>query len=374
VSGQPIIHSFPTLTDLVAKLRGDLEEKRFIVLYAFNGTGKTRLSMEFKEAGKNDDERDTLYFNAYTEDLFTWDNDLDNDAQRVLKLNKDSRFFNGLQELEMENRIRPLLRRYADFDFMINYDEWSINFFRINQDVSPAERIDHIKVSRGEENIFVWCFFFAVAELAIDEQEAYNWVKYIYIDDPISSLDDNNAIAVASHLAQLLKKPDNKIKIVLSSHHTLFFNVMWNELSQNKKKVQPYFLSKEEATGHYTLRYTGATPFFHHVALLKDLREAADSGKLYTYHFNMLRSILEKAASFHGFNNFSACIPQDEDDPDGVLYGRMINVLSHGNYSLFEPREMVDENKQYFKKILYDFMNNYRFNPELFPEQIVETN
>ena len=59
---------------------------------------------------------------------------------------------------------------------------------------------DHIKVSRGEENIFVWCVFMAICELVIDEAETYKWVKYIYIDDPISSLDDNNAIAVASDL------------------------------------------------------------------------------------------------------------------------------------------------------------------------------
>ena len=50
-----------------------------------------------------------------------------------------------------------------------------------------------------------------------------------------------------------------------------------------------------------------------------------------------------------------------------ILHARLINVLSHGNYSLFEPREMLEENKQYFKKILNDFMANYRFNPELFP-------
>jgi hypothetical protein len=30
--------------------------------------------------------------------------------------------------------------------------------------------------------------------------------------------------------------------------------------------------------------------------------------------------------------------------------------------------EMRPENKDYFRKILRDFMNNYRFNPELFPE------
>lgn len=365
-------HFRETLTNGLSQKNKQNKEIKFVLLYAYNGTGKTRLSMAFKDAGKKGDERDTLYFNAFTEDLFTWDNDLENDAQRVLRINQDSRFFDGLQELEMESRIRPLLQRYADFDFKIDYSNWSINFTREVLIDNATQTVEHIKVSRGEENIFVWCFFLAVAQLAIDEQEAYAWVKYLYIDDPISSLDDNNAIAVASHLAQLLSKKDNHVKVVLSSHHTLFFNVIWNDLGQTKK-VQPYFLSKDEAAGIYTMRYTGATPFFHHVALLKQLKEAADSGNLYTYHFNMLRSILEKSASFHGFKNFSACIKQGNDDPDGILHARMINVLSHGDYSLFEPMQMLDANKQYFKTILSDFMANYRFNPELFPEPDAST-
>lgn len=338
----------------------------YVLLFAYNGTGKTRLSMAFKDLGKNGDVRDTLYFNAFTEDLFNWDNDLENDARRLLRLNRDSRFFGGLQELEMENRIGPLLARYVDFNFFIDYAEWEITFFRDrdeNGDLIP------IKVSRGEENIFVWCFFLAVAQLAIDGQETYAWVKYIYVDDPISSLDDNNVIAVAAHLAHLLKDSNGKIKAVISSHHALFFNVMWNALNDRKgNPLQPYFLNSDKEAGSYTLRYTGDTPFFHHVALLKQLHEAVEADRLYTYHFNILRSILEKTATFHGYPNFSACIKQDKDDEDGILHARLINVLSHGNYSLFEPREMLEENKEYFKKILNDFMANYRFNPELFPD------
>jgi hypothetical protein len=359
--------TFASLDDLAKHLRERLDVKKYVLLFAYNGTGKTRLSMAFKEQGKKtvegDDSneettRDTLYFNAFTEDLFTWDNDLPGDARRVLSINTDSRFFKGMQELEMENRILPFLHRYTDINFYINYEKAEISFFRELQD----ETIDSIKISRGEENIFVWCFFLAVAQLAVDEQEAYSWVKYIYIDDPISSLDDNNAIAVASHLAQLLKSGNGKIRTVISSHHALFFNVMCNELS----KGQRYFLSKE-ASG-YVLTDTTDTPRFHHIALLKQLHEIAESGKIYTYHFNILRNILEKTATFHGFKNFSACIKQDSDDPDGILHARMVNVLSHGNYSLYEPQEMLPENKGYFRKILRDFMNNYRFNPELFPE------
>ena len=373
--------SFESLKSLATHLRDTLANKKYILVFAYNGTGKTRLSTAFKDLGKrnimpnstveggnslSDEETnaDTLYYNAFTEDLFTWDNDLENDTQRVLQLNRESRFFSGLQELEMESRIRQFLSRYADFDFSIDYDTWSVSFSREIRKDDATKKIEHIKISRGEENIFVWCFFLAVARLAIDKQEAYDWVKYIYIDDPISSLDDNNAIAVASHLAQLLKK-QNDIKTVISTHHALFFNVMYNELN----KAEKYFLSRKNEGGEYSIRNTGDTPFFHHVALLKELHEVADSGRLYTYHFNILRNILEKTATFHGFKNFSSCIKQDSDDLDGTIHTRLVNLLSHGNYSLFEPKEMLDDNKEYFKKILNGFMENYRFNPELFPQE-----
>lgn len=358
---------FPNIAELGIHLRQRLTKKYFILLFAYNGTGKTRLSIAFKDQGKlgrvNENSRDTLYFNAFTEDLFNWDNDLENDAKRVLCLNRDSRFFGGLQALEMENRIGPLLARYADFNFLIDYTSWEVTFFRdYETDGAPIP----IKVSRGEENIFVWCFFLAVAQLAVDGQETYSWVKFLYIDDPISSLDDNNAIAVASHLAQLLKGVNGKIRAIISSHHHLFFNVLCNELSNAEK----YFLSREE--GLYLLTDTGESPRYHHVALLKQLYEAAESGEIYTYHFNILRGLLEKTATFHGFRNFSACLRQGNDDPDGILHARLVNVLSHGNYSLYEPREMLPENKEYFRRILRDFMTNYRFNPELFPIAVAE--
>jgi hypothetical protein len=215
--------TFADLPALAAHLRQELESKQCILLYAYNGTGKTRLSMAFKDIGKQGDTRDTLYFNAFTEDLFTWDNDLEGDSERVVKLNATSRFFAGFNELEMESRIRPFLHRYADFDFAMDYENWTISFSREVPTGEATETIENIKVSRGEENLFIWCFFLAIIQLVTDGAEAYQWVKYIYIDDPISSLDDNNAIAVASHLASLLKGGKNRIGAVISSHHALFF-------------------------------------------------------------------------------------------------------------------------------------------------------
>ena len=354
---------FNSIREIAEYFKRLLEEKKYIVLFAYNGTGKTRLSAEFKSLGQQLNEEtgektaDTLYYNAFTEDLFYWDNDLDNDTERVLKFNKSSRFFNGLKDLDMDNRIRPLLQRYANFDFTIYYDDAYINFYR----KESMQRIDYIKVSRGEENIFIWCFFLAIVQLVIDKAEAYEWVKYIYVDDPISSLDDNNVIAVASHLAALMKVEG--VKVIVSSHHTLFFNVLCNEIS----RAEQLFLQKSKGNATYILKDTTKTPFFHHVALLKELKKASDTGILYTYHFNILRNILEKTASFHGYAHFSSCIRKGDAENEPV-YTRIVNLLSHGNYSLFDPKEMVEENKEYFRNILNNFLEDYNFNQRIFEE------
>ena len=99
------------LNDLAGRLRK--QNSNCHLIFAHNGTGKTRLSMVFKDLGKQDNNRDTLYFNAFTEDLFFWDNDLDNDTDRVLVLNDSSKFFAGIWALELDNRIRPLLQKYV---------------------------------------------------------------------------------------------------------------------------------------------------------------------------------------------------------------------------------------------------------------------
>lgn len=382
--------AFPALTDLAQHLRAELAGKKTLLLYAYNGTGKTRLSVAFKDMGKQrvaaaliteagefiltedgaaieveDVQGDTLYFNAFTEDLFSWDNDLRNDRERSLTINKDSRFFAGLDQLEMDNRIRRLLGRYADFDFRIDTANWKVRFSREGEVAGERILAEDIKISRGEENIFIWCFFLAIVELAMDpEIEAYRWVKYVYVDDPISSLDEHNAITVANQLAQLLKREDSTLKAVISTHHPLFFNVLCNEMKNAKR----FFLGKGRGGAGYTLREEKSdTPSFHHVAALTELYQAAQEDRLFTHHFNMLRTILEKTASFHGHKNFSACIKQADDDPDGILHTRLINIMSHGNYSLFEPQQMLDENKAHFRQILEGFLARYAFNPELFP-------
>jgi len=360
------IERFNTLTDIARKLRSS--RKKVQLIFAHNGIGKTRLSTIFKDLVEDKDSRDTLYFNAFTEDLFYWDNDLEYNTTRVLELKK-SKFFRVLDGVgfDIENRIRTFLNRYADFYFNIDSFTKKISFSReiINNGIN--ETVENIKISRGEENIFIWSFFLAIAELAIDNDEDYNWVKYIYIDDPISSLDDNNVITVASHLAQLIKKSDKQF--IISTHHGLFYNVIFNEL----KKSEKYLLRRDLINNSYILeQLKNDTPYYQHIAIIQELKKVADSDEIYTYHFNLLRNVLEKTASFHGFDKFSDCITVENDDTDRIIHTRRINILSHGNYSIFEPQIMQEENKEHFRKVLENFLEKYNFNSELFKRKKYE--
>lgn len=370
------IIKFNNLRDIATHFRKDLTGdnrpmKELVLFFAHNGTGKTRLSMEFKEVGKVYDEeanvksRDTLYFNAFTEDLFSWHNDLVNDTDRHLKLNTESAFFDGLRELELDAKIESFFHNYVDLQFNIDYENGIVRFARSIIIGETEQTIENIKISRGEETLFIWCFFLAICQLVIDKDPAYKWVKYIYIDDPISSLDENNAIAIACDLVNLLATEDSEIKTVISTHHSLFFNVLFNETRTKGIKNKRYFLNYKDPN-EYALQDTDDSPFFHHIATISELNKVVDSNKIYTYHFNALRTILEKTSSFFGYNDIGKCI---HGLNDAVLFERALNLFSHGKYSIYDPIEMGDDNKELFKRIFREFIDKYKFDfPKIFNE------
>jgi hypothetical protein len=117
------------------------------------------------------------------------------------------------------------------------------------------------------------------------------------------------------------------------------------------------------AEGFYTLRATDDTPYFHHVATLAELQRAADpkKGKLYTFHFNALRSVMEKTASFFGHPDIAFCLQALNNEEDLALYNRALNLLSHGKYAIHEPVEMGEDNQELFRRILRDFVTAFQF-------------
>ena len=104
---------FDKLKELAEKIKDS--KKKVTLLYAFNGTGKTRLSMKFRDLVNRDRDDDTarriIYYNAFTEDLFSWDNDLEYSVVRKLKINKNSTFIDFIKNQGKENEIAEKFKK-----------------------------------------------------------------------------------------------------------------------------------------------------------------------------------------------------------------------------------------------------------------------
>lgn len=80
----------------------------------------------------------------------------------------------------------------------------------------------------------------------------------------------------------------------------------------------------------------------------------------YAYHFNVLRGILDKTATFFGNDDFGVCVHGLDDD-------ELLNLASHETYSVYQPVELVEDNKRLFKQILDAFLQRYQFElPDIF--------
>ena len=100
------------LSQIAQKIK-DASENIFLI-YAFNSTGKTRLSVEYKEAAKNAEGRQTgVYYNAFSEDLFVWDNEHIKLDIVSCSLNQ---YHSQLNELDVMEKLKPYNPKY-DFLF-----------------------------------------------------------------------------------------------------------------------------------------------------------------------------------------------------------------------------------------------------------------
>jgi hypothetical protein len=82
---------------------------------------------------------------------------------------------------------------------------------------------------------------------------------------------------------------------------------------------------------------------------------------LYTFHFNALRSIMEKTASFFGHEDISFCLKALNNETDRALYNRALNLLSHGKYAIQDPTPMGEDNIDLFRRIMADFISTFKF-------------
>ncbi len=342
---------FKNLSDLASFLK-DPKRKKQTIIFAHNGTGKTRLSMEFRHIAKKNHYRDTLYFNAFTEDLFIWVNDLRNDTKRYLKLKK-SHFFDGITDPKFNIYLKKFVSKFLKIDYKIDLEKRKIQFSLPYKKNTAQKKCENIKISRGEEKTFIICFFLAIVRMVAEKNNAYKWVNFIYIDDPISSLDDNYAIDVAEELAEVIHNINSAtIKTIISTHHGLFFNVICNR----HNKADRYYLKKDNNS--YTLNQISDTPFFDHLANLQLLIHAIKSDNIHYCHFNIFRNIVEKTSVFLGYNKLENCV-------SNKIALRALNAYSHGNHTIEQSALVNDSYKKLLKREVNKFIKKYNFNKDI---------
>ena len=335
-----------TLTEIAQQLNA--ANKKVQLIYAFNGTGKTRLSRAFKEliAPKAEDEeaqasdlaeKKVLYYSAFTEDLFYWKNDLERDVEPKLIIQPNAFTRWVLEEQGQDQSITATFQGYTSDKltphFSNDFSSVSFSFERGNNQQEP-----HIKISKGEESNFIWSVFNALLEQLISElniaeaenrsTDVFNKLEYVFIDDPVSSLDENHLIELAVNLAGLIKSSQSAdLKFIITTHSPLFYNVLFNEFS-NKAC---YMLERLD-DGSYTLTEKPGDSnksFSYHLHLLQTIEQAIAGNRVERFHFTLLRNLYEKTASFLGYPKWSELLPDDKQ----LYYGRIINFTSHSTLS-----------------------------------------
>lgn len=427
-----------TLEDIAKQLND--ANKKVQLIYAFNGSGKTRLSRAFKEfiapknnGERNDDEADLsrnkiLYYSAFTEDLFYWDNDLEADSEPKLKIQPNTFtdwLITLLKELGEDGNIVANFRRYTgsnanpvfneeykkkvkDFngkDVEITIPAFLEVVFQVaanlpersnpTADSENDERLvaqgqyKAIKISKGEESNFIWSVFFTLLQQVVstlDEPNAgdrvtekFNSLEYVFIDDPVSSLDDSHLIALAVDLAGLIKRSSftngTGLKFVVTTHSPLFYNVLHNELGNDLRRVNQdgtsswiykrgqseKYLLKKKADGGFELSTSNDHPFSYHLFLLTELRSAVRDGQIKKYHFNFLRNILEKTATFLGYLRWEDLLEKTADGVPDPFANRILNLSSHSAHAGEEVAEIEDSDKERLAQLVSFLSDTYRF-------------
>jgi len=381
-----------TLTEIAQQLKD--ANKKVQLIYAFNGMGKTRLSREFKQliapradANDNGNEVDQpelarnriLYYNAFTEDLFYWDNDLEQDVEPKLKIQTNSFTDWVLKDQGQDQNIITTFQHYTNEkltphfneEFLIkdgDDNEITVKAFSevtFSMERGSDEQSGNLKISKGEESIFIWSVFYALLEQVVGvlnapepsdrESDAFDHLEYVFIDDPVSSLDENHLIELAVNLATLIKSSNSGLKFIVSTHNPLFYNVLYSELNGRVGYMLKLF-----EDGNFTLdekRGDSNTSFSYHLYLKQVIEQAIAENKVEKYHFTLLRNLYEKTACFLGYKNWSDLLPDDKH----LYLSRIINFTSHSTLSNEIVAEPTPAEQATVKLLLEHLKNEYGF-------------
>ncbi|HBJ76747.1 MAG TPA: hypothetical protein DDY68_02660, partial [Porphyromonadaceae bacterium] len=217
-----------------------------------------------------------------------------------------------------------------------------------------------VRISKGEESCFIWCLFYSMLKHIVDNRNSkkeFMGLEYIFIDDPVSSLDENHLIELAIDIAEVIKKDESCLKFIITTHNSLFYNVLHSELNSkvNKKKLSSYMLTKNNDNTFNLEEKKGDSnsSFSYHLFLKEIIEKAIAENKVQKYHLAFLRNLYERTANFLGYPNWYEILPEE----DRVCCGRILNLSHHSQLSYDTVAEPNEEEKEKIKH-LFNHLND----------------
>lgn len=169
-------------------------------------------------------------------------------------------------------------------------------------------------LSEGECSLLAFCYFVA----KLQDKDTKDKKPIIWIDDPISSLDNNHIFFIFSLIDSEIAKSKNYTQLFISTHNLEFLKYL-KRLVKNKKQLEFFYIENVDKNSQikllpkYLSQYTTEFNYlFEQIYNFQNIENEQDEDKkiMLTYNFgNNLRKFLEIYLFFK-----YPCIEQDSSD------------------------------------------------------------
>jgi hypothetical protein len=95
--------------------------------------------------------------------------------------------------------------------------------------------------------------------------------------------------------------------------------------------------------------------------LLSELRAAISANQIRKFHFNFLRNILEKTATFLGYPRWEDLLEKTAGGLPEPFANRILNLSSHSAHAGEEVTEIEDSDKERLAQLVSFLSETYRF-------------
>lgn len=255
-------------------------------------------------------------------------------------LRKLSRSISGV--VEVKDKINEFLKKRCFRNFMLEVTD-DKEHYKI---VRPGGESAVATLSEGERNLLAFVYFYLSLEENLD-----GFDRIIFIDDPVSSLDNDSLFFVVSMVRELIEnakeKKEHISQLFIATHNFYFYKEITYGPDPKKKDAPSYWMVEKDGINS-VIKHHESNPItsiyrnlWGAVKKSKDNVGSADSASLQ----NTMRRILEYFFSFYykrdSIRKVKEKIVSAMADPDSRMAARSlllwVNDGSHG--ALYEESE-----------------------------------